>query len=119
MARVLVVIAAAALLALAAAPRAAASPPDGAGAGRATETDARRLWVAGRLVAHGRAPADALADAARLTAEDLEVLCGNPEMLRPAGALGETTWAVIIGIAIITLIVILAANGSGTVMVNL
>jgi hypothetical protein len=117
MTRLIALIAAATFFALV--PLRAAAASDRAGAPCDTTLDARRLWVAGRLVGHGRATADALADAARLTADDLDVLCANPEMLQPAGALGETTVAILIGVGIIVLIVILAANGSGTVMVHL
>ena len=77
-----------------------------------------REHVASTLVQLDYAPARAKSMAARLTDDDLAIFAAHPEMLQVAGNRSISQEAFVIGALIVAGIVILAANGSATVMVR-
>ena len=94
-------------LALAEAPAGGPAPDGFAGA---------REQISRQLVGIGRLPESAQAAACRLTAEDLEVLLANPEMMQAAGG---TDAAMGIGILlVVALIIALVAAGSSVIIIS-
>jgi hypothetical protein len=97
----------------------------GAG-GEAEQTDstlggalsADRAEVARQLVSLGYEPAEADVAATELTDEDIAVLLGHPKMMQSAGETPNLTAAFIVGAVIVAGVIILAANGSGSISIN-
>ncbi|MHC4141975.1 MAG: hypothetical protein ACYSUF_08895 [Planctomycetota bacterium] len=75
-----------------------------------------REQISRQLIDIGRAPAEAQDAASRLTAEDLEVLLANPEMIQAAG--GAQTHMAIGILLVVALIVALAAAGGSVVIIS-
>ena len=82
--------------------------PDGSAGGREQ--------ISRQLIEIGRTPAQAQDAASRLTAEDLEVLLANPEMMQAAG--GAQTNMAIGMLLIVALIVALAVAGSSVIIIS-
>jgi hypothetical protein len=76
--------------------------------------DGGRERIVEQLVGIGRAPAQAREAAARLTAEDLEVLLAHPDMMQAAGGL-EMTFGVLL---VVGVIVGLAIAGSTIIVIS-
>jgi hypothetical protein len=83
-----------------------------------SEPLAERAEVARQLVSLGYDPAEADRAAGELTDEDIAVLLGNPKMMQTAGESPNLTAAFIIGGVIVAGVIILAANGSGSISIN-
>jgi hypothetical protein len=78
--------------------------------------DDGRARIAERLVELGRPAGDARQAAARLTAQDLEVLLAHPDMMQAAGGVGlEMSIGVVL---VVGLIVGLAIAGSTVIIVS-
>ncbi len=95
-------------LALAEAPAGGPAPDGFSGA---------REQISRQLIEIGRTPESAGDAACRLTAEDLEVLLANPEMMQAAG--GAQTDIAIGALLLVALIVALAAAGGTVVIISL
>ena len=95
-------------LALAEAPAGGPAPDGFAGA---------REQISRQLVGIGRLPESAQAAACRLTAEDLEVLLANPDMMQAAG--GAQVDMTIGALLLVGLIVGLAAAGSTVIIISM
>jgi len=75
---------------------------------------AARARIAEQLIALDVAPDQAAAQAAQLTADDLEVLLANPDMMQRAGSAGQLEKTVILAAIVIGVIVLIGvAAGSG------
>ena len=83
-----------------------------------TRLAADREAIARQLIEIGRTSDAARNTASRLTAEDLEVLLANPEMMQVAGAVSQMAVAYLIGGLIVAGIVILIVAGSGSVSIG-
>ena len=89
----------------------------GQSAAAADDRPRDRQHIVAQLVDLGYAPIQASDMAGELTAEDLDVLLANPDMMQRGGD-DIVVWAFIVGVLIVAGIVVLAANGSGSVHVN-
>ena len=88
------------------------------GAAAAGDLSRDRDKIVSQLVELGYASHEANEMAGQLTTADLEVLLGNPGMMQRAGIGDPMVWAFVVGIAVVAGLVVLASNGSGSVLIN-
>ncbi|MHC4127360.1 MAG: hypothetical protein ACYSUA_04180 [Planctomycetota bacterium] len=74
-----------------------------------------RERISRQLIEIGRAPEPAREAAARLTADDLEVLLANPEMMQAAGG-AQTEMALGVLLLLVLIVALVVAGGSAVIV---